>query len=111
MIWGMGKPGRRPSSSAEWKLAFIKRVIEARERTGMDQAEFAKALSRRSGLNVTYDKYRKYEILDPQKGSLLPHNLVESFCDVARIHPLALFSGESFFQIASEPVTKRRKVS
>jgi hypothetical protein len=105
----MGKPGRRPSSSADWKLAFIQRVIDARERTGMDQATFAKELSRRSGLNVTYDKYRKYEILDPKKGSLLPHNLVAAFCDLAVIHPLVLFSGETFFPTAARPAASRRK--
>lgn len=95
-IWSMGKPGRRPSTSTEWKLAFIRRVIDARESTGMEQAEFARQLSRLSGLNVTYDNYRKYEILDPKKGALLRHDLIFPFCELTRIHPWALLGNVPF---------------
>jgi len=76
----------------------------------MDPAVFAKELARVSGLNVTYDKYRKYEILDPKKGSLLPHNLIYAFCEVARIHPYSLLAGDPFPK-AVVTQSERRKAS
>lgn len=94
----MGVPGRRPSSESEWKLAFIRRVIEARERTGMNPAEFAAQLQRASGRKLSYDTYRKYEKLDPKKGSLLRHDLIYAFCELTKIHIGALLEGDGPFK-------------
>jgi hypothetical protein len=104
----MGKPGRRPSTSTEWKLGFIQRVIDARESTGMDQATFAKELSRVSGLNITYDSYRKYEILDPKKGALLRHDLIFAFCEITRTHTSALLAGDPFPKAIVTEIVRRK---
>lgn len=109
-VWDMGKPGRRPSTKSEWKLGFIQRVIVARESTGMDQATFAKELSRVSGVNVSYDSYRKYEILDPKKGALLRHDLIFAFCEITRTHASALLAGDPFPKVAVTQ-SERRKAS
>ena len=93
----MGTPGRRPSSALEWKLAFIKRVIERRESTGMSPAEFAAELERMSGRTVSYDTYRKYEKLD-SKGSLLRHDLIYAFCELTKTHITYLFAGNVPFK-------------
>ncbi len=96
----MGQPGRRKSSESEWKLEFIRRVKQARERTGMTQTEFAAKLQELSGRNVPYDTYRKYELEDPKKGSLLRHDLIYSFCELTKIHVAALLEGGGPFTTA-----------
>jgi hypothetical protein len=76
----------------------------------MDPATFAKELSRVSGINVPYDSYRKYEILDPKKGALLRHDLIFAFCEITRTHPAALLAGDPFPK-AIAPRHERRKAS
>jgi hypothetical protein len=108
-IPGMGTPGRRPSTSSEWKLAFIRRVIEARESTKMEPAEFAAALQRASGRNISYDTYRKYEIEDAKKGALLRHDLMLAFCELTRTHVAYLLEGDGPFQQRAPVRTENRR--
>lgn len=109
-IPGMGTPGRRPSTSSEWKLSFIRRVVEARKRTRMEPAEFAEALARASGRRISYDTYRKYEIEDAQKGALLRHDLIWAFCELTKTHIGYLLEGDSPFLHSSRtaPGTRRQ---
>ncbi len=92
----MSKPGRRSSSSSEWKLAFIQRVINAREASGLDQSRMAAELQRRTGRTVSRDTYRKYEILDAKRGAMLRHDLIVAFCEITRVAPAALLEGAPF---------------
>lgn len=112
IIEAMGKPGRRPSTSVEWKLAFIQRVIDARTKTGLTPSQFAAQLEKLSGRELSYDTYRKYELLHPKDGSLLRHDLIYAFCELTKTHPNALLEGPSPFpQVRAKTVQNRRHVA
>ena len=110
MIPGMTKPGRRPSTSSEWKLAFIRRVVAAREKFTDSQAKMAAELERVNGLTVSYDTYRKYEILDAKKGALLRNDLIVAFCEITRTHVSELLEGSPFVG-ATQATTRRRNAA
>ncbi len=86
----VSRPGRRPGTPTEYRLAFISAVKSAREESGLDAVGMARELQKRSGRTVSLDTYRKYETLDAKKGALLPHDLIVHFCEITRLHPLRL---------------------
>lgn len=109
-ILGMAKPGRRPSSSLEYRRDFIRRTRAAREKAGLSQEEMAAELTRRSGRTIVYDTYRKWEKEEPKKGALLPHDLITHFCDITRTHPYELLGPIPFLLKPSRtPAASRRR--
>jgi hypothetical protein len=92
----MAKPGRRPGTPTEYRLAFIAAVLRARKDSGLEAPDMARELQKRSGRVVSPDTYRKYETLDAKTGALLPHDLIVHFCEITRIHPLRLLDPPPF---------------
>lgn len=105
---GMSKPGRRKSTSSEWKLAFIRRVVAARKKFTDKPAEMAAELERVTGRTVSYDTYRKYEIEDAKKGALLRHDLIVAFCEITRTHVAELLEGPPFREATQQTNASRR---
>jgi hypothetical protein len=90
---GMGKPGRRKVTSTEYKIAFIERVIAAREKAEISEKDMVARLAKMAGRPVQPDTYRKYETPHPKNGSFMPHDLIVPFCEITRTHVAMLFEG------------------
>lgn len=107
MIPGMARPGRRITTPSDYRLGFIQRTREARERAQLSQEEMAKELSRRAGRLVVPDTYRKYEKEDPKKGAMLPHDLISHFCEITRINPLFLLEASPLYSRVNTVLQRR----
>lgn len=107
-----GRPGKRVGVHSEWRIAFVRRVVAARNSVfpdtdyssvGAAQRKMAEALKERTGREINYDNYRKYEIEDADKGgALLRQDLIVPFCEITRINPTALLEGPALPFLQSE---------
>lgn len=102
-IWGMARPGRRPSTPSDYRDDFVARTKAARKKRFESQAEIAKALSHVAGRRIEADTYRKWE-----KDTLLPHDLIIPFCELTETDPWALMTG-SPFDLGIYMAAQRRK--
>lgn len=80
----------------------MRRTEAARRRVGLSQEEMAAALTAAVGRTVSTDAYRKYE-----KNSILPHDLLVAFCDIARADLFELLTGVPFTLGGRSPVRSR----
>lgn len=103
-IPGMAKPGKRKGTPAEVRAGIIARTKAAREASNLDKAEVAARLSERTGRNISYDTYRKWE-----EHTLMPHDMFVPFCYVTGTDLYELLSGEPFRlgRVIPFPVQKR----
>lgn len=98
-----GKRGKRIGVHSDWRIAFVRRVIAARNTLysdddyptrGSAQRKMAEALAEKTGREINYDTYRKYEIEDAARGgALLRQDLLVPFCELTRVHITALLEG------------------
>lgn len=105
-IPGMGSPGRRLGTPAQFRREFAARIRASREKVGLSQVEMAAELSDRSGRLIAADSYRKWEALTDKQNSLLPHDLILAFCDIAEIHPFDLLRSDSTHERLKSPKKK-----
>jgi hypothetical protein len=103
---GMAGPGRRKTTSTEFRDAVLARTRDARESAGFTLPGIAARLSERVGRVIAADTYRKWET-----ESLLPHDVIVAFCDITHIHPFALLNHDPFAAPLPRREPARRRLS
>jgi hypothetical protein len=86
----LGVTGKRKESTpANWRRAFIKRVVAARG--PLTRENVVEALALKVGPEVNLERYKRYETR-----SLMPHHWIIPFCEVTGSDPWELLSGRPF---------------